>query len=219
MPLLMLDLDNTLVDRDGAFREAATVFLAEHAPPAGDLTWLMTFDASGYTPRHDVAEAMAGRYGAVLPERAVQAFLDRGAADRVVLPDATRAVLGKAVDDGWMCAIVTNGRVVQQETKIRSTGLDRAVHGWVISEAVGHKKPAPEIFHAAAAATGTSLPGAWMIGDSPQAAIPAVRRASARAASGCRAADRVGGGKAAYRPTHTTEDAASAINYGISIPK
>nr|WP_231930716.1 HAD hydrolase-like protein [Micromonospora coriariae] len=46
--------------------------------------------------------------------------------------------------------IVTNGRTSQQEAKIRNTGLDRLVHGWVVSETIGHRKPAPEIFHAAA---------------------------------------------------------------------
>ncbi|WP_229852315.1 HAD family hydrolase [Streptomyces albospinus] len=59
--------------------------------------------------------------------------------------------LGKAQADGWTCVIVTNGRTVQQEAKIRDTGLDQLVQGWVISEDVGHKKPEPEIFQAAAA--------------------------------------------------------------------
>jgi len=30
MPLMMLDLDNTLIDRDAAFRSAAEEFLAQH---------------------------------------------------------------------------------------------------------------------------------------------------------------------------------------------
>lgn len=33
MPLLLLDLDNTLVDRDAAFRTAVTDFLAQHGLP------------------------------------------------------------------------------------------------------------------------------------------------------------------------------------------
>ena len=45
MPLLMIDLDNTLVDRDAAFREAASAFLDEHALPGDDLAWLMSVDA------------------------------------------------------------------------------------------------------------------------------------------------------------------------------
>ncbi|MEU6374629.1 HAD family hydrolase [Streptomyces sp. NPDC046909] len=209
MPLLMIDLDNTLVDRDAAFREAASAFLAEHALPGTDLGRLTALDNSGYTPRQDVARALAERYG--VSEDAVRRFLDHGAADRVVLPEDTRDALREAVDDGWTCVIVTNGRVAQQETKIRNTGLDRLVHGWVISEAAGHKKPAPEIFEAAATATGASLNGAWVIGDSPHADIRGAIGVGARSVW-------VSGGRewaeTAYRPTHVAPDAATAIRLG-----
>ncbi|MDO0936382.1 HAD hydrolase-like protein [Streptomyces sp. DG2A-72] len=137
MPLLMLDLDNTLVDRDAAFRAAATALLAEHALPETDIEWLMALDASGYTPKPAVAEAMADRYGAAPPVSAIRTLLDRGAADRVVLAETTREALTTTLANGWTCVIVTNGRVVQQESKIRNTGLDRLVQGWVISEGIG----------------------------------------------------------------------------------
>ncbi|WUV91168.1 HAD hydrolase-like protein [Streptomyces canus] len=41
----------------------------------------------------------------------------------------------------------------------------------MISEAAGHRKPEPEIFHAAAAVAGAALDGSWMIGDSAPADI------------------------------------------------
>lgn len=215
MPLLMLDLDNTLVDRDGAFRGAVTAFLAEHALPEDDLAWLMSIDAGGYTPREDVAEAMTGRYGPAVPERAVRTLLDQGGADCVVLPGATRDALGKAVAGGWTCVIVTNGLVAQQEAKIRTAGLDGVVHGWVISEAVGCKKPAPRIFHAAAAVVGASPRGAWMIGDSPHADVLGATGVEMRSVW-------VSGGRpwteVAYRPTHIADDAASAIDHVIGLP-
>ncbi|KUL32140.1 hypothetical protein [Streptomyces regalis] len=65
--------------------------------------------------------AIASRYATTVPDSAVHAFLDHGAADRVVLPDATCEALGKAIIDGWTCAIVTNGRIGMQEEKIRKT--------------------------------------------------------------------------------------------------
>jgi putative hydrolase of the HAD superfamily len=83
---------------------------------------------------------MADRYGTFLPESAIHILLGRGAADRVVLTDATCDALGSAIANGWTCTIVTNGRTVQQEAKIRNAGLDRLVHGWTISEAIGHRK-------------------------------------------------------------------------------
>ncbi|MFD3315687.1 HAD family hydrolase [Streptomyces sp. NPDC058694] len=211
MPLLMIDLDNTLVDRDAAFREAASAFLDENSLPVDDLAWLMSVDAGGYTPRQDVARALAERYSGAVSGAAVQDFLDRGAADRVVLAGATRDALDRAVGAGWTCVIVTNGRIEQQEAKIRGTGLDGIVHGWVISEAVGCKKPAPEIFRAAAAAVGASLRGAWMIGDSPHADI-----GGASGLDDVRSVW-VSGGRPwvdeTFRPTHVTDDVASALDY------
>ena len=210
MPLLMIDLDNTLVDRDAAFGAAAAAFLAEHALPADDLAWLLALDASGYAPRREVAGAMTDRYGQAVPVSAVRRFLDHGAAERVTLPEPTRRALDRARADGWTCVIVTNGRVAQQETKIRNTGLDSLVHGWVVSEAVGHKKPARQIFEAAATTVGASLDGAWLIGDSPHADIQGAVGIGARSVW-------VSGGRpwaeTAYRPTQTADDAASAIDY------
>ncbi|MER6492057.1 HAD family hydrolase [Streptomyces griseorubiginosus] len=204
MPLLMIDLDNTLVDRDAAFRAAATAFLAEHDLPEGDLDWIMALDGSGLTPRPEVASALSARYGGL----DARDFLDRGAADRITLEDPVREVLVEVLAAGWSCVIVTNGRTVQQEAKIRNTGLDRLVHGWVISEAAGHRKPEPEIFHLAAALAGVPLDGSWMIGDSALADVGGARGVGARSAW-------VSGGRpwteTRYRPTFTAPDTASAI--------
>ncbi|MEU5043847.1 HAD family hydrolase [Streptomyces griseorubiginosus] len=201
---MMIDLDNTLVDRDSAFRAAATAFLAEHGLPEGDLDWIMALDGSGLAPRPEVASALSARYGG-LDSRD---FLDRGAADRITLEDAVREALVEVLADGWSCVIVTNGRTVQQEAKIRNTGLDRLVHGWVISEAAGHRKPEPEIFHAAAAVAGVPLDGSWMIGDSAPADIGGALGIGARSVW-------VSAGRTwtetRYRPTFTAPDTASAI--------
>lgn len=213
MALLLLDLDNTLIDRDAAFRGAVTAFLAGHALPPHDVEWVMALDASGYTPRHEVARAMGSRYG--VGQEAVRSFLDRGAADRVVLDGPTRTALGRAVTGGWTLVIVTNGRTAQQEAKIRNTGLDQLTHGWVVSEAVGHKKPAPEIFHAAAAAVGSTLDGAWVIGDSPHADIGGA--AAIGAHSVWVSAGRPWPGTP-HRPTRSCSDAACAIESVVRTP-
>ncbi|KUL32141.1 HAD hydrolase-like protein [Streptomyces regalis] len=86
----------------------------------------------------------------------------------------------------------------------------------MISEAIGHNTPAPEIFHAAAAATDASLPGAWVIGDSPHADIGGATGIGAHSVwvSGSRPST-----ETAYRPTHTTDDAASAVNYVTDVAR
>ncbi|WP_200308651.1 HAD family hydrolase [Streptomyces adelaidensis] len=212
MPLLLLDLDNTLVDRDAAFRNAVAAFLSQHDLPGTDLGWVTSVDAGGYTPRHEVAAALTDRYANAVPAAAVRTLLDTGAADRVVLAHSTREALERAQAHGWTCVIVTNGRTLQQEAKIRNTGLDRLVRGWVVSEGVGHKKPAPEIFHAAASVVGLPLPGAWVIGDSPHADIAGADALGLRSVW-------VTNGRTwtedSHRPTHITDDVASAIDHAI----
>ncbi|MGV9263507.1 HAD family hydrolase [Kitasatospora sp. NPDC003701] len=215
MPLLMLDLDNTLIDRDAAFLAAVRAFLTEHRLPAGDLGWIAELDASGYTPNDRMAAAIAERYGSSAPTSAVDALLDNGGADLVVLAESTRRALARARAGGWTCVIVTNGTTVQQEAKIRRTGLDRIVQGWVVSEAVGHKKPGPEIFRAAAEAAGQPLAGAWMVGDSAHADIAGAHALGLRSVW-------VSAGRPwaqdAYRPTLVAEDVATAIGHAIDGP-
>ncbi|MHA6617939.1 HAD family hydrolase [Pseudonocardia sp. DLS-67] len=213
MPLLLLDLDNTLVDRDAAFRDAVAAFLAEQGLPATDLTWVMTVDASGYTVRHEVVAALTERYGDVAPATVIRALLDNGAADRVVLAHSSREMLGRAQADGWIPVIVTNGRTAQQEAKIRNTGLDRLVQGWVISEDVGHKKPEPEMFQAAAEAVGVPLSGAWVIGDSLHADIAGADALGLRSVW---VTDGRPWTQDSYQPTHVAENVASAIQHVIS---
>lgn len=208
MSLLMLDLDNTLVDRDAAFRAAVRAFLAEHGLPDAELPWVMTLDAGGYRARSDVASAMTDRYGASVPTAAVRALLDDGGADRVVLASTTREALCRAQADGWTCAIVSNGRVAQQEAKIRRAGLDRLVQGWAISEGIGHKKPEPEIFHAAATAVGSSLTDAWVIGDSPHADIAGANALGLRSVW---VSDGRPWTQESYEPTRIADDVAAAI--------
>jgi putative hydrolase of the HAD superfamily len=208
MSLVMLDLDNTLVDRDAAFRSAVADLLAAHRLPADDLAWVMSVDASGYAPRDTVATALTDRYGAHL-EPAVRALLDTGGADRVTLTPADRAALHRLRAAGRRTVIVTNGRTAQQESKIRTAGLDRLVDAWVVSAAVGHRKPDPEIFHLAAARVGLPLAGAWMIGDSPRADVAG---AAALGLHTVWITRRPTWPPEVRRPTHTAPDLATAID-------
>lgn len=211
--LMMLDLDNTLIDRDAAFRRAGAAFLAEHRLPAEDLGWIMATDASGYTPRPVLVEAIVERYGGDVTTEAAFQLTDTGAVDHVELAGATAQALVAARAVGWRLVIVTNGRGHKQLAKIRKTGLDGLVDGWVISEDLGVKKPDARIFAAAAAQVAAKLDGGWMIGDSPRLDVGGAHALGLRSVwvrAGEWPAD-VG-----FRPTHTAETAAEAIRYVVA---
>lgn len=171
MPLLLLALDNTLIDRIGAFRRWAQGFLDRIGAPAYDVDWLLDVDADGLTSRWDVAEALRERYGLRGPVIDLVEEIREGVVDQVRLDPMDAAALRIADDAGWVPVVVTNGETRVQEQVIRRTGLDRYVADWVISEAVDVRKPSPRIFEIAAERVRMRLRGAWMVGDSPEADI------------------------------------------------
>lgn len=97
-----------------------------------------------------------------------------------MLDPAVPESLTAARDAGWIPVVVTNGAVRQQERKLRHTGLDRLVSGWVISEGAGVRKPDRRIFQLAAEQVSVPIEGAWMIGDSAAADIGGAHNAGLR---------------------------------------
>jgi putative hydrolase of the HAD superfamily len=178
VPLLLVDLDNTLIDRAGAFRRWAREFAAARGAGTADEKWLVAADRDGLEPRERLAALISGRFGLAGECAAgLLAELRAGLVRQVVMDEAVIRALREARAAGWTPFVVTNGTVEQQERKLRHTGLDRETAGWVISEAAGMRKPDPEIFRLAAARAGQPLDGAWMIGDSAEADIGGGRSA------------------------------------------
>jgi putative hydrolase of the HAD superfamily len=171
VPLLLLELDNTVLDRAGPFSAWAQRFLAEIGAPPQDLDWLLDIDADGLTSRWDVADAIKQRYR--LRESSVDLVeaLHDGVVEHTRLDPLVACALRIADDSGWLPVIVSNGVTRQQEAKIKKTGLDRYVADWVISEDVGVSKPNPRIFALAAQRVRMRLQNAWVVGDSPEADI------------------------------------------------
>lgn len=171
MPLLLLDLDNTLLDREGPFRAWGERFLGGIGAPADDIDWLVSIDADGLTDRWDVADAIRDRYALRIPSIDLVEELHDGVVAYTRLDPLVACALRIADDAGWVPVVVSNGSVRQQDAKIRSTGLDRYVADWVISEEAGVSKPNPRIFALAAQRVRMPLRGSWVIGDSPEADI------------------------------------------------
>jgi putative hydrolase of the HAD superfamily len=171
MPLLMCDLDDTLVERPPLFRAWAERFLAEGGYDPGLLEWLVEQDRGGHRPRPELLEELTARVGYSVP---VEQFLE----DQILqvggsyrLTPGVRSALDRARERGWSFAVVTNGPTRQQRLKVEAAGLHELADAVCVSEEVGAWKPDPEIFHEAARRAGTTLDGAWMIGDNLDADI------------------------------------------------
>ncbi len=178
----MVDLDDTLVERPPLFRAWASAFLAEHAMPAGLVDRLVVEDRGGHRPRREFLEAVAGHtgYAGSLDELAADHDDRLGGSYR--LTPEVRAALDDVRRAGWHLAVITNGPVARQSTKIRATGLEEIADAVCISHEVGVDKPDPLIFRTAAARAGCTLEGAWMVGDNLDADIAGAQGVGARAA-------------------------------------
>ncbi|MEY9948888.1 HAD superfamily hydrolase (TIGR01549 family) [Kitasatospora sp. GAS1066B] len=161
MPLLLLDLDNTLLPRDAAFRAWAAGLLSEYGLPPGDLDWLCLLDGGGYVPRDTVLSATRRRYGLQLSMDGLVAHYRRGINSHISCPNSHVQALRAARTAGWTIAIVSNGGTGPQLEKIRRTGLGALVDAWVVSEEAGCAKPDPLIFEIAAQRCGVGLADAW----------------------------------------------------------
>lgn len=178
--LLLMDLDNTLVDRASAFDSWATEFVRSIEKPNVEATWIIEADRDGYRPRDSLARATKERFGLAM---AVGDLVDKllyEHLDCMTMETVTIQALMNARELGWKIAIVTNGTTSQQTLKIQKLGLEPYVDAVVISEAERVKKPDPEIFRIAARRVGIDLTGGWMIGDHPIADIAGGQAAGLR---------------------------------------
>jgi putative hydrolase of the HAD superfamily len=171
MPLLMCDLDDTLVERAPLFRSWAERFLAEGGHDPMLLEWLVEQDRGGHRPRHELLAELTARIGYDVP---VEQFLEdqiQQVGGSYRLTPGVRSALDRARERGWSFAVVTNGPTRQQTLKIEAAGLHELADAVCVSEEVGAWKPDPRIFHEAARRAGATLDGAWMIGDNLDADI------------------------------------------------
>ena len=168
MPLLLIDLDDTLIDRTAGLRRWAQRFCGEYE--LGDeVEWILEADGRGYTPRRDFHDAIRRRF---VLRATVEELAERYDADYpefAVAPSAeARVLLERLRREGWRVGVVTNGRPLQAR-KLAAAGLEELVDACCISEVEGVRKPDRRLFERAAALCGLPLTGAWMAGDNPNA--------------------------------------------------
>jgi FMN phosphatase YigB (HAD superfamily) len=163
MRLACFDLDNTLIDRDGAFLAWARWWVDDAGLGPAAVDWLVAHDGGGFTPRGELFAAFEKEFGVAI---SVDEY-DRVHPSFTWVEPAVLEGLACLRTAGWRLAVVTNGGVVQQSRKLAHTGIVDAVDYCCISEAVGVRKPDARIFSIAAENAGASLDGGWVVGDHP----------------------------------------------------
>jgi FMN phosphatase YigB (HAD superfamily) len=161
--LACFDLDNTLIDRDGAFLAWARWWVGRAGLGDEAVEWLVAHDNGGFTPRASLFAGFRDRFGISVSEDEY----DREHPSFTWVELAVLDGLQSLRTAGWRVAVVTNGGVVQQSRKLDHTGIARAVDYCCISEAAGVRKPDAQIFKIAAEGAGATLDGGWMVGDHP----------------------------------------------------
>ncbi|WP_320043690.1 HAD family hydrolase [uncultured Desulfobacter sp.] len=180
MKLLLFDLDNTLIDRNGAFEYWVRRWLKKrsHLPgrPMQELgDRLIMIDNGGHTDRiafcRDVCvQQLLDRPLRTLFLKEMHTFTDS------ILSDQTINMMLRKLTQRFSMAIVSNGSPKMQRKKIYKAGIGPYFQHCFLSGELGYAKPDLRIFKKALAAYGCSPHQAMMIGDNLKTDIVPARR-------------------------------------------
>jgi len=121
--LACFDLDNTLIDRDGAFLAWARWWVGRAGLGPEAVKWLVAHDNGGFTPRAELFDRFRERFGVAV---SVDEY-DREHPSFTSVEAGVLDGLASLRTAGWRVAVVTNGGVVQQSRKLDHTGIAAAV--------------------------------------------------------------------------------------------
>ncbi|MDX2544169.1 HAD family hydrolase [Streptomyces sp. WI04-05B] len=178
-PLVLFDLDNTLVDRWGTLANWAAAFVARHG--LGDEEQAHILDMVAERAYPSTFDAIRTRYR--LPMSTAELWRAY-CTDIAALVSCAAEVLD-GLDElraaGWRVGVATNGAVDIQRAKLRATGISERVDGVFVSEEADARKPQTQHFALVAARCGAVLgDGGWMVGDNPVNDIGGGRSAGLR---------------------------------------
>jgi len=173
--LVLFDLDNTLLDREGAFAQWASIFIDVHGLSRDSWSVIESADEDGFRPRDQFFEVLRSPLSI---EASVDELLGsyRDEYPRCyTVSEETLDAIRRLRLSGWKVGVVTNGPPSQM-LKIEVTNLAEEFDAICVSSIVGSRKPERGIFEEAARVCDVPLNG-WMVGDSPQADIEGGRAA------------------------------------------
>ncbi|MFE3875453.1 HAD hydrolase-like protein [Kitasatospora sp. NPDC059146] len=177
--MLMIDLDDTLIDRLTAVTSWVAQYCTEHC--LGPEPEQRMLDAMRVRTDLSVFEILCTELS--LPEAANElwARYEKELAELVRPFPGVPEALAAARDSGDQVIVVTNGGGPIQRAKIATSGIADVVDAVCISEEIGTRKPHAGIFEAAAVAASRDLSqGGWMIGDNAELDIVGGRGAGLR---------------------------------------
>lgn len=175
---VLFDLDDTLVDQQGAATAAVVAWAAEHGihDPKVSERWAAV--AAVHYGRYQRRELSFAEQRRARVREFLSLEVDDGDADDLfdgylrlyqagwaVFEDALPA-LRRARSAGLVVAVLSNGDEEQQRDKLRLLGLDDEVDVLVTSSSLPAAKPDPRAFGGALARIGAAPEEALMIGDS-----------------------------------------------------
>lgn len=180
MKLLLFDLDNTLIDRNGVFECWVRRWIKKrvHLPhqrmqELGDR--LMMIDNGGRTDRPAFCRAVCVQQ--LLDRPLMSLFLkEMQAFSDAVVPDQIINTMLRHLAQRFFMSIVSNGSGKMQRKKIYKAGLGTYFQHCFISGELGCAKPDPRIFKKALSAYGCSPHQTMMIGDNMKTDIVPARR-------------------------------------------
>ncbi|WP_327417634.1 HAD family hydrolase [Streptomyces sp. NBC_01233] len=206
--LVIFDLDNTLLDRQGLLADWCTAFSAQYFLDEQTQGRLLEFVRErACLETFKVIRAEHGLEPA--PETLWRDYSAYMARSVTCFPGVLDG-LSMLRHAGWKVAVATNGGTEIQTAKTTTSGIADHVDALCTSEAAGERKPDLAIFEKAAVACGTDLAlGGWMVGDGADTDIRGGRAAGLRTIwiSG----SRLWPGRD-IAPDHITTDARQAID-------
>ncbi|MFF0409916.1 HAD family hydrolase [Kitasatospora sp. NPDC004745] len=177
--LVLMDLDDTLINRRDAVTAWAADFSADRRLPPRATQMLA--EALQDRARPETFEGLRVELGLTEPPEELWATYRAGMAAKVVCDSATLARLDLLRAAGWSVGVLTNGPTDIQQAKLATAGILDHVDAVCISEEAGARKPDPAVFRTAASRCGFVLPAeAWMVGDNPVTDIAGASAAGLR---------------------------------------
>lgn len=165
MPLILIDLDNTLVDRAADYLRWVEKFVADNNLTPDFLERLVELDNDGVVVRTDFVVKVSQEMNSQLSPGEVLKHYRVHHTRSSHLESNIKNALVNLKSHGHTLAIVSNGPPHQHDV-IKNTGLANLVDTWVVSDTVGISKPDRKIADVVAEKLNMQLTKGFVIGDS-----------------------------------------------------